>query len=105
MRRPNVSISHQFYMDDLKLYARSPDQLQSMFAPVQSFSDYICMEFGLEKCAVFHSKKGNKVHDAENGLRIMGDIVIQDLGVVLGCFAIKTAQKLNFLMVNLEGHL
>jgi hypothetical protein len=26
-RRPNVSISHQFYMDDLKLYARSTDQL------------------------------------------------------------------------------
>jgi hypothetical protein len=34
-RRPNVIISHQFYMDDLKLYARSPDQLQSMFALVK----------------------------------------------------------------------
>jgi hypothetical protein len=45
--RPNVSISHRFYMDDMKLYARSPDQLQSMFALVKSFSDSICMEFGL----------------------------------------------------------
>jgi hypothetical protein len=42
-RRPNVSISHQFYMDDLKLYARIPDQLQSMFALVKSFSDSICI--------------------------------------------------------------
>jgi hypothetical protein len=80
IRRPNVSISHQFYMDDLKLYARSPDQLQSMFALVKSFSDSICMEFGLEKCAVFHAKKG-KVQDPENGIEIMGDTVIQDLGV------------------------
>jgi hypothetical protein len=30
-RIPNVSISHQFYMDALKLHARSPDHLQSMF--------------------------------------------------------------------------
>jgi hypothetical protein len=78
MRRPNVSISHQFYMDDLKLYARSPDQLQNMFALVKSFSDSICMEFGLDKCAVFHAKNG-KVQDPENVLEIMGDTVIQDL--------------------------
>jgi hypothetical protein len=79
-RRPNVSISHQFYMNDLMLYARNPDQLQSMFALVKSFSDSICMEFGLDKCAVFHAKKG-KVQDPENGFEIMSDIVIQDLGV------------------------
>jgi hypothetical protein len=79
-RRPNVSISHQFFMDDLKLYARSPDQLQSMFALVKSFSDSICIEFGLDKCAVFHAKKG-KVQDPENILEIMGDTVIQDRGV------------------------
>jgi hypothetical protein len=67
-------------MDDLKLYARSPDQLQSMFALVKSFSDSIYMEFVLDKCAVFHAKEG-KVQDSENGLDIMGDTVIQDLGV------------------------
>jgi hypothetical protein len=38
------------------------------------------MEFGLEKCAVFHAKK-RKVQDQENGLKSMGDTVIQDLGV------------------------
>jgi hypothetical protein len=54
----NVSNSHQFYMDYLKLYARSLYQLQSMFALILNFSDSICMEFGLDKCAVFHAKKG-----------------------------------------------
>jgi hypothetical protein len=67
-------------MSDLKLYARSPEQLQSMFALVKSFSDSICMEFGLDKCAVFHAKKG-KVQDPENGFDIMGDTIIPDLGV------------------------
>jgi hypothetical protein len=51
-----------------------------MFALVKSFSDSICMVFGLDKCAVFHAKKGN-VQDPENGLEIMGDTFIQDLGV------------------------
>jgi hypothetical protein len=67
-------------MDDLKLYARRPRQRQSMFALVKSFSDSICMEFGLNKCAIFHAKKG-KVKDRENRLEIMGDTVIQYLGV------------------------
>jgi hypothetical protein len=60
--RPNVSISHQFYMEDLKLHARSPDQFQIMFALVKSFSDCIYMESDLDKCAVFHAKMG-KVQD------------------------------------------
>jgi hypothetical protein len=79
-RRPNASISHRSYMDDLKLYARSPDQLQSMSTLVKSFSDTICMEFGFDKCEVIHAKKG-KVQDPENGPEIMGDTIIQDLGV------------------------
>jgi hypothetical protein len=66
-------------MDDLKLYARSPDQLQSMFALVKSFSDSICIKFGLDKCAVFHAKMG-KVQDPENGLEIMGDTVLIPMG-------------------------
>jgi hypothetical protein len=40
------------------------------------------MEFGLDKCAVFHAKKG-KVQDQENGIEIMGDTFIQDLWVVV----------------------
>jgi hypothetical protein len=79
-RRPNVSIFHQFYMDDLKLYARSPDQLQRIFALVKSFSDSVCMKFGLDKYAVFHAKTG-KVEDPENGLPIMGETVSKTYGL------------------------
>jgi hypothetical protein len=73
-----------------------------MFALVKSFSDSICMEFGLDKCAVFHAKKG-KVQDTENSLEIMGDTLTQDLVVednykYLGlqqllCIADTTARK------------
>jgi hypothetical protein len=51
-----------------------------MFALVNSFSEAICMEFGLDKCAVFHAKNG-KIQDPENGLEIMDETVIQDLGI------------------------
>ncbi|XP_022188758.2 uncharacterized protein LOC111047332 [Nilaparvata lugens] len=45
-------------MDDLKLYARSPEQLQGMIELVSAFSQSICMKFGLSKCAVLHVEKG-----------------------------------------------
>lgn len=55
---PRVRISHLLYMDDLKCYANSPDQLKSLLMLVTSFSESICMEFGVDKCAVLHCKRG-----------------------------------------------
>jgi hypothetical protein len=37
----DLQISHQFYMDALKLYAKNPDQLTSMLEIVQGFSGTI----------------------------------------------------------------
>ena len=45
-------------MDDLKLIAKSEEQLQKQIQTVKSFSDYINMEFGLEKCAKITFKRG-----------------------------------------------
>jgi hypothetical protein len=56
-KNPDLRISHQFYMDDLKHYAKNPDHLTSMFEIVQGFNDKICMEFGLDKCAVVHARR------------------------------------------------
>uniref|UniRef100_H3AIP4 Reverse transcriptase domain-containing protein n=1 Tax=Latimeria chalumnae TaxID=7897 RepID=H3AIP4_LATCH len=58
-RRPTVLVSHLFYMDDLKLYAKNSDQLQSMLELVSSFSKSITMEIGVDKCAVLHTKHDN----------------------------------------------
>ncbi|KAF4527480.1 hypothetical protein B566_EDAN014118 [Ephemera danica] len=78
-KNPQVKITHLFYMDDLKIYASNLDMLHSMFELVKSFSDSICMEFGLDKCAVVHILRG-KVQDPQRGLKLMSGEVIQDLG-------------------------
>jgi hypothetical protein len=38
-------------MDDLKLIAKSEEELRKQIQTVKPFSDEIYMDFGLEKCA------------------------------------------------------
>ena len=45
-------------MDDLKLYAKSEDQIDSLIHSVRIFTDDIKMEFGLSKCAMIVLKRG-----------------------------------------------
>lgn len=54
----DTKLSHLFYMDDIKLYAKGSQQLQGELELVKSFSDTIQMKFGLDKCAVLHTAKG-----------------------------------------------
>ncbi len=44
-------ISHLLYMDDLKLYSRKEEGINSLIQAVHKFSDDIQMKFGLNKCA------------------------------------------------------
>ena len=48
-------------MDDLKLYGRSEQELESLIDVVWVFSRDIGMEFRLDKCAVLVLKQGIKV--------------------------------------------
>ena len=48
-------------MDDLKLYGRSEQELESLTDVVRVFSRDIGIEFGLDKCAVLVLKQGIKV--------------------------------------------
>ena len=49
-------------MDDLKLTAKSEEELQKQIQTVKTFSDDIDMEFGLEKCDKIAFKRGKLVH-------------------------------------------
>ena len=51
-------ITHLFYMDDLKLYAKDDNELEGLLRIVKGFSDDIGMEFGLSKCAKATFKRG-----------------------------------------------
>ena len=51
-------ITHLFYMDDLKLFAKNDSDLEDLLTIVKDFSDDIGMEFGLDKCAKASFKRG-----------------------------------------------
>ena len=49
-------------MDDLKLIAKSEEEFRKQIQRVKTFSDYIHMDFGVEKCAKITFKKGKLIH-------------------------------------------
>jgi hypothetical protein len=57
-----TKISHLLYMDDLKLIAKSEEELQKQIQTFKTFSDDIRMEFGLDKCAKITFKRGKLTH-------------------------------------------
>jgi hypothetical protein len=56
-----TKISHLLYMDDLKLIAKSEEELRKLVYTVKIFSDDILMEFGLEICAKITFKTGKLI--------------------------------------------
>ena len=71
-KKPKI-ISHLFYMDDLKLYSSNREETIKQIEIVKRFSNDICMEFGLDKCAFVLLKKGRRI-ESEN-IEIEGDII------------------------------
>ena len=72
-----TKINHLFYVDDLKLYITSDNQLTGLINTVKNVSDDIKMEFGLDKCAKTSFKRGKKV--SAEGIPLNDNQVIQDL--------------------------
>lgn len=66
-----TKISHLFYMDDLKVYAKNGQQLLGSLEVVKSFSSAIGMELGIDKCAVLHAESG-KIIPGGNALLMDG---------------------------------
>ena len=60
-----MKISHLLYMDDLKLIAKSEEELQKQIQTVKTFSDDIHMESGLEKGAKITFKR-SKIIQSQN---------------------------------------
>ena len=72
-----MKISHLLYMDDLKLIAKSEEELQKQIQTIKTFSDDIHMESGLEKGAKITFKR-SKIIQSQN---LVGDVTreIQEL--------------------------
>ena len=55
--RKEFKLNHLFFMDDLKLFGKSVDQIDSLVQTVFKFSEDIGMEIVLKKCGVVILKK------------------------------------------------
>ena len=56
------TINHTLFMDDLKLFGKSENEIDSLVKTVQQCSTDIGMEFGISKCAVVNLKRGKRVN-------------------------------------------
>ena len=76
-RDPSKNINHLLFMDDLKLYASSDNELHQLLQIVHTFSNDIGMKFGLDKCAKCTLRAGKKTH-TEN-MQLDNNTDIRDL--------------------------
>lgn len=77
-KQPTSRVTHSFYLDDLKLYARNSEQLQSMLEIVSNFSSSIRMSLGLDKCNILNVKHGKVIESPS--MTLMNNIKIDSLG-------------------------
>ena len=73
----DIKVNHLLYMDDLKIYACSDKEMESLVNMIRIFSEDISMEFGFEKCAKVSSNKGKLV--ATENLKLPSGKEIQEL--------------------------
>ncbi|GLV33367.1 hypothetical protein CBL_20113 [Carabus blaptoides fortunei] len=73
--RRKHKITYLFYMDDLKLYASNEKELKLVVDQVLEYTSAIGMRFGLDKCAVFHVRRGKDIDDDDDIHLVDGSIV------------------------------
>ena len=56
--RKKFKLNHLLFLDDIKLFVKSEEQIDSLVQTVFIFSKDIGIEFGLRKCGVVILKKG-----------------------------------------------
>ena len=64
-------------MDDLKLFVKNEDQIDSLVNTVKIFSEDIKMEFGLPKCGVLIMKRGKVVRS--KGISMSDGIMMENI--------------------------
>ena len=65
-------------MDDIKLFAKIKKELETLIHAVRIYSLDIGMEFGIEKCAMFVRKTGER--HLTNGMELPNQNKIRNLG-------------------------
>ena len=56
-RNKRLKLNHLFFVDNLKLLARSKNEIDSLAQTAHIFSDDTGMQFGIKKCTVLREEK------------------------------------------------
>ena len=60
--------NHLLFMDDLKLFAKSKNEIDSLVQTVHLFSEDNVMQFGIKKCGVLVLERGKVIRTNGNWL-------------------------------------
>jgi hypothetical protein len=82
-------------MDDLKLIAKSEEELQKQIQTVKNFSDDIHMELGLEKCAKITFKRGKLIHSQNLVIDINREIQELQQGKAYQYLGIQESERIQ----------
>ena len=76
--KKEYKLNHLLFMDDLKLYAKSEEQTNTLVRIVYVFSTDIGMEFGIKKCGILTMKRGKIVKS--EGIKLPDGEVMKQVG-------------------------
>ena len=77
-RKKEYKLDHLLFMDDLKMYAKSEEQANTLVRTVYVFSTDIGMEFGIKKCGIRKMKRGKIVKS--EGIKLPDGEVMKQVG-------------------------
>ena len=67
-------VNHLVYMDDIKLYSHSQQEIEPLIHTVNIFFDDICMSIGAAKCNIVAVSKGHLV-ESDSVVLSSGDVI------------------------------
>ena len=73
-----VKINHLLFMDDLKLFAKNENEIDSLTSTVNLISQDIGVEFGIKKCGVVTLRRGKLTGSA--GIELVNGEKIKEVG-------------------------
>ena len=76
--KKEFKLNHLLFMDDLKLYAKSEEQTNTLVRTVYVFSLDIGMEFWIKKCGILTMKRGKIVKS--EGIKLPDGEVMKQVG-------------------------
>ena len=76
--KSECKLNYVLFMDDLKLYAKSEGQTNTLVRTVHVFSTDIGMEFGIKKCGILTMKRGKIVKS--EGIKLTDADVMKQVG-------------------------